>query len=109
MKLKPLHMMVPILLTGFIAATPGFSQEERTNSELEITISKNDSQPIIEGEARPVKPTVTPTTQRDSVQVKPVSKVTKPSEKSQKNTEDPLSFNFLYYIIEKFKLSDIIE
>lgn len=44
---------------------------------------------------------------------KPVAK--QPAEKPQKEVEkprkeeDPLSFNFLYYIIEKFKLSDIVE
>lgn len=32
----------------------------------------------------------------------------KEAEKAKKE-EDPLSFNFLYYIIEKFKFSDIVE
>lgn len=39
---------------------------------------------------------------------KTAEKPQKDAEKAQKE-EDPLSFNFLYYIIEKFKLSDIIE
>lgn len=41
--------------------------------------------------------------------VKTVDKAQKEEEKVQKEEEDPLSFNFLYYIIEKFKLSDIVE
>ena len=32
---------------------------------------------------------------------------TKPS--SEKTEEDPLSFNFLYFIIQKFKISDIVD
>jgi hypothetical protein len=45
---------------------------------------------------------------RDSVQLKLAKPFNKPADKVEKE-EDPLSFNFLYYIIEKFKLSDIIE
>ena len=45
---------------------------------------------------------------RDSIQTKLI-KPFKPVEKAAQEDEDPLSFNFLYYIIEKFKLSDIIE
>jgi hypothetical protein len=45
---------------------------------------------------------------RDSIQTKLI-KPFKVIEKPEKEEEDPLSFNFLYYIIEKFKLSDIIE
>ena len=33
---------------------------------------------------------------------------TKPSA-SEKAEEDPLSFNFLYFIIQKFKISDIVD
>lgn len=41
---------------------------------------------------------------------KPVEKTQKEEDKVQKkDEEDPLSFNFLYYIIEKFKFSDIVE
>ncbi len=32
----------------------------------------------------------------------------KPSS-SEKTEEDPLSFNFLYFIIQKFKISDIVD
>lgn len=42
--------------------------------------------------------------------IKLVEKAPKEDEKLQKKEEeDPLSFNFLYYIIEKFKFSDIVE
>jgi hypothetical protein len=45
-------------------------------------------------------------TTRDSVAVKPtVSKKTE----SKTQEEDILSYNFLYYIIQRFKLSDIVD
>lgn len=31
------------------------------------------------------------------------------SSANEKKSEDPLSFNFLYFIIEKFKVSDIVD
>lgn len=75
----------------------------------------NEPDPILSSESESrnlnkVTPPVVPAkeTARDSVQVKITKPTTKSSEKDQKG-EDPLSFNFLYYIIEKFKLSDIIE
>lgn len=108
MKLKPWHMILSIFTLGMMVSTQGFSQEERTANELEFSTTKSDSPPASEGELKPVK-IQAPSSQRDSIQIKPIVKPTKPSEKTQKNTEDPLSFNFLYYIIEKFKLSDIIE
>lgn len=61
------------------------------------------------------EPAATVTVVRDSElkNAKPspkmVEKAPKDEEKVQKKEEDPLSFNFLYYIIEKFKLSDIVE
>lgn len=82
--------------------------------ESEMAYLSNDPDPIIvsDSETKIVnKPTPIVTskeTQRDSVQVRPSTTI-KSSEKIQEKEEDPLSFNFLYYIIEKFKLSDVIE
>jgi hypothetical protein len=50
--------------------------------------------------------------QRDSLTVKPVV-IAKPKSPEAANTknktqEEPLSFNFLYYIIQKFKGSDVV-
>lgn len=69
-------------------------------------ISVSDSETKIVNKSTPI--ITSKETQRDSVQVKP-SKTIKSNEKIQEKEEDPLSFNFLYYIIEKFKLSDVIE
>ncbi|HYC84564.1 MAG TPA: hypothetical protein VEB86_05045 [Chryseosolibacter sp.] len=52
-------------------------------------------------------PTVLPAQQKKSDKVVPTSK---PAEKaSQKQDDSILSFNFLYYIIEKYKLQDIVD
>jgi hypothetical protein len=50
--------------------------------------------------------------QRDSLSVKPLA-IAKPKSPEASNTknktqEEPLSFNFLYYIIQKFKGSDVV-
>jgi hypothetical protein len=102
-------------ITGFILLTsiggmlnPVNAQENRPYQEPDVIV-KYIKIDITSPESEPV--TVT-RPQRDSVQVivKPAPKPIKATEKSTKDKhEDPLSFNFLYYIIEKFKLSDIIE
>lgn len=52
------------------------------------------------------KPSFRETSVRDSVAVTRPA----PSKKQEKHpTEDVLKFNFLYYIIQRFKFSDIIE
>jgi hypothetical protein len=110
MKLKPLHIAVPLLLGGLmLLATAAIAQENRNYNEPEVIFkeTKTDPPPVAESESRSVihKPVL-----RDSVQVKPVKPSAKPAEKGSKDkSEDPLSFNFLYYIIEKFKMSDMIE
>jgi hypothetical protein len=58
-----------------------------------------ESAAVRDSELKAAKPTA----------VRPVEKSQKEEEKIQKEEEDPLSFNFLYYIIEKFKASDIVE
>lgn len=112
MRLKPLNSAILLILCfALFSAISALAQEDRS-SEIETIVRetpRNDVDPGGgEGESRkPTTPTVKETT-RDSVSHLKVVKPIKPIEKVPKE-EDPLSFNFLYYIIEKFKLSDIIE
>ena len=48
---------------------------------------------------------------RDSAQVVRVLPMTKPAkpDAQKKDEDDALSFNFIYYIIQKFKMSDLID
>lgn len=56
-----------------------------------------------EGESKINKPIVVV---RDTVQSKPAIKK---AESKSKDDTSVLSFNFLYYLIERFKLSDIVD
>jgi hypothetical protein len=51
--------------------------------------------------------------QRDSLAVKPLiiakPKAPETTSNKSKTQEEPLSFNFLYYIIQKFKGSDVVD
>jgi len=94
------------------------AQEDKTQAEIEAAAReslRNDPDLILssESDSRVLnKTTPLPSSTREiprdsSIQVKTIKSV-KSAERAQKE-EDPLSFNFLYYIIEKFKMSDIIE
>ena len=114
MRLKPFIFTFLVVCCVLVYSYPVVAQEGRAQPEIEVTAGlRSDPDPVLsESEARNnAKPSVvigtTKETQRDSVQVKAL-KPLKALEKVEKE-EDPLSFNFLYYIIEKFKLSDIIE
>ncbi|MEQ9412920.1 MAG: hypothetical protein RIF39_03780, partial [Cyclobacteriaceae bacterium] len=50
----------------------------------------------------------TAVTTRDSVAIKAKARVSKKTSDDKKE-EDALSFNFLYYIIQKYKISDIVD
>lgn len=77
----------------------GESTEGRSNRTLTSTISTSEAPVVVrDSEIKAGKPIV-----------KPAEKLQKEEEKAQKKEGDPLSFNFLYYIIEKFKLSDFVE
>jgi hypothetical protein len=127
MKLKSCHT---VLLTAvlFTLSLPfsAFSQEDKVSFDSEIATKESLKQDpetpsgIENPETRTNKNSTTPTAQEPAVTrdaelknakpvVKAAEKPQKDDEKVQKEEDDPLSFNFLYYIIEKFKLSDIVE
>lgn len=126
MKLKSSHtaLLTAVFFTLVLPAN-AFAQEDKISFDAEIPakeITKQD-QETPSGSENPetrINKNSTPTTQEPTVirdselknakpAVKTVEKATKEDEKVQKKEDDPLSFNFLYYIIEKFKLSDIVE
>jgi len=118
MRLKPANSAFLLAVCwALLSSIPVNAQEEKSQAEIEAAAKeslRNEPDHILstEPESRTVnKPSPVPAStkeaQRDSVHLKTI-KPLKSSEQVQKE-EDPLSFNFLYYIIEKFKLSDIIE
>lgn len=127
MKLKSSHtvLLTAVLLT-LLMPLGAFAQEEKFGSDAEIIIKEpiRQDQETPSGpensETRASKNSTTYSSQETSIirdselknakpVVKTVEKLQKEDEKVQKEEQDPLSFNFLYYIIEKFKLSDIVE
>ncbi|MBS1558274.1 MAG: hypothetical protein JST69_06050 [Bacteroidetes bacterium] len=75
------------------------SQQE-LNMHLELHLNE-DKVLLMEPESKPAK-TISPAIENNPV----VSKKSDPQLKS--NEKNPLSFNFLYFIIQRFKISDIV-
>jgi hypothetical protein len=119
MRLRPSNNAILLFVCfTLVSAISVKAQEDRSQAEIEAATRetfRNEPDPILtsESESRiPSKITSMPSSTREiprdsAVQVKTIKPV-KSAEKVEKE-EDPLSFNFLYYIIEKFKMSDIIE
>lgn len=76
----------------------GENPDSRSNRTLSAPLPAETPVVLRDAEAKTIKPVV-----------KPAEKGQKDEEKAQKKEGNPLSFNFLYYIIEKFKLSDFVE
>jgi hypothetical protein len=106
-----------VLMAVWLTATRAFAQEGNTNADIQELNSHpelnlgEDKTLIMDADAKPPK---TSQPGRDSAaplnapkkqeQQKPTSNPT-----NDKTQEDPLSFNFLYFIIQKFKFSDIVD
>lgn len=126
MKLKSCHTgLLTAVVLSLLFPLCAQAQEDRMSFDAEIALKdvKQDPEtpsgvenPETRSGKNPTTSTVPePAIVRDSEiknakpVVKAVEKHQKEEEKAQKKEDDPLSFNFLYYIIEKFKLSDIVE
>jgi hypothetical protein len=105
---------VVLTLITLTSATPAMAQEEgipgyELQDPVHPGISTEEKTLLLDPESRPFR------TVRDSVANTSRYSTTKRSAEAvkaagkPKNEEDPLSFNFLYYIIQKFKASDIID
>ena len=104
---------VVLTLITFSNATTAMAQEEgipgyELQDPVHPGITTEEKTLLVEPETRAFKSV------RDSVTTSSRYSSKKPAEAvkaagKNKNEEDPLSFNFLYYIIQKFKASDIID
>ena len=125
MKIKFSH----ILATGAIIVFShlsyvSFAQEEellpyalQDANNQELNINEDDKTLIYEHDPKPDKNTVSESSQ-NTVQVSVKSKNSESikststpasNNSNTKNADDALSFNFLFYIIQKYKFSDIID
>jgi hypothetical protein len=103
------NIYVILLILGGISVNSAFAQDDRlpdldsggrdlrTESTLEL---------LPEGENKQAKSSFV---LRDSVQIKQISKKPEPKTKSPDENSSVLGFNFLYYLIERYKLSDIVD
>jgi hypothetical protein len=122
MRLKPTHIYL-IVFAILVSANYSFSQESASpvleGMEAEKPNNGGMDYNLTDGEGsiQRIQPlqTVTPSSQRDStrtrnIQAKPKASQQKPSGEAQpKPEESVLGFNFLYYIFQKYKMSDIID
>ncbi len=122
MRLKPNHIYF-LVIAILVSASYSFAQESASPVLEGMESEKNNSMEfgLSEGEGGTQQvqsvntPTVTQPSQREttppkSTQTKPKTTQPKPSGDAQaKPEESVLGFNFLYYIFQKYKMSDIID
>jgi hypothetical protein len=132
MKIKLHHILLSLLLTISAFFNTSFAQDSSTTQEYQITDTERERyerDKVMfspgEGETKflPTKAGSHALTGKDSLAAttKPVATTiqkgkpeqpVKAAEKQQQQTKDDdsiLSFNFLYYIIQKYKLQDIVD
>ena len=106
---------VVLTLITFTGATPAMAQEEgipgyELQDPVHPGINSEEKTLLLDPESKPFR------TVRDSLTTSPARSYSTPKKAAEikgsgkpANEEDPLSFNFLYYIIQKFKASDLID
>jgi hypothetical protein len=116
MKLNLSHLLAVVTFILTISAVSSASAQDGApvNEYPELSPFQDptvkEDKPLIyepEGKSTQKEQTITTTSTTSS---KPKAKTTEPAKATAaKNEEDALSFNFLYYIIQKFKVSDIVD
>jgi virulence-associated protein VagC len=94
--------LVIMALFGFSSA---MAQEDRLPDLDSGTKEASSIEIYPEGDNKIIRPV---TVNRDSLQVKPAIN-RKTEGKGKDENPSVLSFNFLYYLIERYKLSDIVD
>lgn len=97
-----------LFLLGIFCSAAALGQDDRL-PDLDSGTKEHRFDPatdvLPETDLKVTKPIVAP---RDSVSAKPSIKKAEGKPKPEENTS-VLSFNFLYYLLERFKLSDIVD
>ncbi|MBS1682285.1 MAG: hypothetical protein JST48_11280 [Bacteroidetes bacterium] len=119
MQLK-IKFLLLVLLAAPLVVSQVFAQEgapgntpelQELNSHVELNLN-DDKTLIMDVEVKPTKaiPTAKESTPAVStINNKKVEPQNKPVVAPSKTDEDLLNFNFLYFIIQKFKISDIVD
>ena len=123
MKIKFSHKLAgaTIVLTSLFSFTSSAQDEGRTSNELqdinhqELNINDEDKTLIYEYDSRSGKNMSSETHLNAIIPAKTKTTETQhkttpaPNSPNAKGGDDALSFNFLFYIIQKYKFSDIID
>ncbi len=116
MRAKLIFSLSTLAAIGLLALPVAAQEDAQSNAEIQELnnhqeLNLNDDKTLImDAEAKSPK---THQANRDSspaqINVKKQEAPQKPSSSSVDKSDDPLSFNFLYFIIQKFKISDIVD
>ncbi|HOX81973.1 MAG TPA: hypothetical protein PLJ60_01530 [Chryseolinea sp.] len=123
MKPKLSRILFSLLLLGFslLCGERLYAQESASSTEGFESSYDREKEPINSpGEsidrhrkfqpASPVKDSSTVVQKTSATRAsKPSSEITRPEVKPSSDDDSILSFNFLYYIIQKYKLQDIVD
>jgi hypothetical protein len=114
---KYLHSLVVLIaLSGLLVYSvqaqenlpidPQEKEIKELNNHPELNLD-DDKTLLLESEGQ--KPSSSQPIQKEAVTVNKSAKSKSDKAQPDKEEEDALSFNFLYYIIQKFKISDIVD
>lgn len=116
MRAKLILSLSTLAAIGLLALPAAAQEDAQSNSEIQELNShqelnlNDDKTLIMDGEVKSPKTSqATRDTSPSSNNLKKPETPQKPSSSSVDKPEDPLSFNFLYFIIQKFKISDIVD
>ncbi|HNP07241.1 MAG TPA: hypothetical protein PKN99_06425 [Cyclobacteriaceae bacterium] len=101
---------IVLLSQDVVAQDGGFPYPNfQEPSYQELNLNEDKSLIYDVNENRSYRSTTTNVVSRDSVSVKATKAKASKKSPDGKKEEDALSFNFLYYIIQKYKISDIVD
>ncbi len=117
MQQKYLHSLVIVFALSGLLVYSVQAQENIPNDPQEKEIKELNNHPelnleddktlLLESDGQ--KPSASLPISKEAVSVKQTTKSKSDKAHPDKEEEDALSFNFLYYIIQKFKISDIVD
>ena len=113
MKVKVKFYLVPFVLISW-GGLAAYAQEEgqpslevqELNRHPELNLN-DDKTLLMDAEVKQAKSL--PSTHEGAPSSSAKSKTDTAKPATEKSEEDPMSFNFLYFIIQKFKISDIVD
>jgi hypothetical protein len=110
----PVFLVICLVMLGSLTAVPAYSQYESDPTSIESKDLNPEGNTTSDEKSGVTERDTRVHASRDSAHLHTPATVIKakgPEQAKPSSTkeEDALSFNFLYYIIQKFKISDLID